>query len=85
MTDSPHLPALRKLAEQDDMLLDVDRAPAGERARLCMGACGLAAEPGDIFCTGCREGHDRDRPQQYDATLNSAAYDYEPAYPVYDE
>jgi hypothetical protein len=32
------------------------------RVRMCAGGCQLAAEEGDIFCQGCREGHERDRP-----------------------
>lgn len=28
--------------------------------RSCIGDCGLAAEPGDVYCAGCREGVDRD-------------------------
>lgn len=28
--------------------------------RMCLAGCGLAAEPGDVYCTGCREGADRD-------------------------
>lgn len=31
-----------------------------ERPRVCAGGCGLGAEPGDIFCEGCRDGHNRD-------------------------
>jgi hypothetical protein len=30
------------------------------RAPLCIGGCGLAPEPGDVFCPGCREGYRRD-------------------------
>lgn len=30
--------------------------------RPCSEGCGLAAAPGDTMCTGCREGHERNRP-----------------------
>lgn len=29
--------------------------------RICLNDCGLVAEPGDVFCRGCREGEDRQR------------------------
>lgn len=35
-------------------------------ARACAGGCGLAAEPGDVFCAGCRDGHERDRLSAHD-------------------
>lgn len=28
--------------------------------RLCIGDCGLAAAPGDVYCAGCRQGAERD-------------------------
>lgn len=28
--------------------------------RLCLAGCGLTAEPGDVYCTGCRDGFERD-------------------------
>jgi hypothetical protein len=31
------------------------------RARMCAGGCGLAAADGDVFCPGCREGHEANR------------------------
>lgn len=28
--------------------------------RLCLAGCGQAAKPGDVYCTGCRDGADRE-------------------------
>lgn len=38
--------------------------------RQCIGGCGLAPEDGDIFCSGCREGFERDRPADPDQGLD---------------
>lgn len=27
---------------------------------MCIGKCGLLAETGDVFCSGCREGYNHD-------------------------
>ena len=39
--------------------MGVDEA---SHTRPCSEGCGLAAAPGDTMCTGCREGHERNRP-----------------------
>lgn len=42
------------------MPLNYDRFTGDDTRRPCIGDCGLAAEPGDVYCTGCREGFERD-------------------------
>lgn len=54
--------------DRQQAILD-DLATVGELAtvldqaasRPCSGGCGLAAADGDVFCPGCRDGHERDR------------------------
>lgn len=36
--------------------------------RTCVGGCGLPPAERDVFCAGCREGHERDRVLAYEET-----------------